>query len=83
VGGEAKVTPDPFTATDRALGELRLEWGDQYAVCYDGAAGIEGGRWRAWRHDKVGGMLAGKTPQELRDAIRADRGARNGARRAR
>ena len=56
---------------DRALEALRGTWGDAYAICYDGTAGITP-RWRAWRLGDGGGMLVGSTPDELAAAIRAD-----------
>jgi len=61
---------------DRSLEALRGTWGDGYAVCYDGTAGITR-RWRAWRLGGGGTMLAGSTPDELGAAVRADWGVLN------
>lgn len=58
--------------TSHALEALRLDWGDAYAVCFDDAIAIGGGRWQAWRLDDHGTRLAGATPDELNAAIRAD-----------
>lgn len=58
--------------TDRALEALRVTWGNAYAVCFDDAIGIGGGRWQAWRIGGHGARLAGATPDELNAAIRAD-----------
>lgn len=63
----------PFDVdTDRALEALRMAWGDVYAVSFDDAIGIGGGRWQAWRLGGDGSRLAGATPDELNAAIRAD-----------
>ena len=58
--------------TDRALEALRVTWGNAYAVCFDDAIGIGGGRWQAWRLGGDSTRLAGSTPDELNAAIRAD-----------
>jgi hypothetical protein len=58
--------------TGRALEALRLDWGDAYAVCFDDAIGIGGGRWQASRLGAHSIRLAGATPDELNAAIRAD-----------
>jgi hypothetical protein len=58
--------------TGRALDALRVTWGNAYAVCFDDAIGIGGGRWQAWRLGGHGTRLAGATPDELNTAIRAD-----------
>ena len=58
--------------TDRALEALRLTWGNTYAVCFDDAIELSGGRWQAWRIGGHGIRLAGATPDELNTAIRAD-----------
>ena len=58
--------------TDRALEALRLDWGDVYAVCFDDAVGIGGGRWQAWQLDGGQTRLAGSTPDELNAAIGAN-----------
>jgi hypothetical protein len=63
--------------TGRALGALRVAWGDAYAVCFDGAIAAGGPRWRAWRLGGDGTMLAGATPDELNAAIRADCASRS------
>ena len=44
-----------------------------YAVCFDDAIGIGGGRWQAWRLDGHGTQLAGATRDELNTVIQADR----------
>ncbi len=63
----------PFDVdTDRALEALRVAWGDAYAVCFDDALDVGGGRWQAWRLSGHGIRLAGATPEELNAAIRAD-----------
>ena len=63
----------PFEVdVQKALEALRAEWGEEYTVCYDSTSGIGGGRWRAWRLGGIGAMIAGKTPDELGTAIRAD-----------
>ena len=58
--------------TDRALEALRVTWGNAYAVCFDDAIGIGGGRWQAWRLNGRGNRLTGATPDELNAAIRTD-----------
>ena len=63
--------------TGRALEALRMTWGNAYAVCFDGAVGIGGAQWQAWRLDDHGIRLTGSTPDELDAAIRADWGARS------
>lgn len=46
--------PGAFTLdTGRALEALRMTWGNAYAVCFDDAIEIGGGRWQAWR---IGGV---------------------------
>lgn len=65
--------PGVFTVdTDRALEALRVTWGNAYAVCFDDAIEMGGGRWQAWRLGGQGLRLAGATPDELNTAIRAD-----------
>jgi hypothetical protein len=58
--------------TGRALEALRVTWGSSYAVCFDDAIELGGGRWQAWRIGGHGTRLAGATPDELNAAIRAD-----------
>jgi hypothetical protein len=62
---------------ERALGALRLVWGDAYTVCFDDAIGVGGDRWQAWRLDGDGSRLAGSTADELNAAIRADCASRS------
>lgn len=65
--------PGVFTVdTGRALEALRVTWGSSYAICFDDAICIGGGRWKAWRTGGHGIRLAGATPDELDAAIRAD-----------
>ena len=49
-----------------ALDALRLHWGEAYEIT------VEGGLWRAWRLDRIGGAVEAHTPEELRQAIAAD-----------
>ena len=64
---------------ERALDELRVAWGDAYAVCFDDAIGIGGARWQSWRLDGSGTAITGATPDELNAAIQADCAHRSGA----
>ena len=65
--------PGVFTVdTNRALEALSVTWGNAYAVCFDDAIDLGGGRWQAWRIGGHGIRLAGATPDELNTAIRAD-----------
>jgi hypothetical protein len=64
------------TAVERALEALRLDWGNQYLIGYDEDHG-----WWASRHGRVGGLLEGTGPDELRAAIAADYGPARGSRR--
>lgn len=65
--------PGAFSVdTDRALEALRMTWGSSYAICFDDAIEIGGGRWQAWRIGGHGTRLTGATPDELNAAIRAD-----------
>jgi hypothetical protein len=67
---EAALQPDATgTAVKQALEALRLEWGNFYLVGHDDEHG-----WFASRHGRVGGLLEGTGPDELRAAIAADYG---------
>jgi hypothetical protein len=71
-GGTVGKARSPFDVdTDRALGALRLAWGDVYDT------GFADGAYRAARIDGTGDLLTGRTPDELAAAIQADWGARN------
>jgi hypothetical protein len=61
---------------DRTLEALRVTWGNAYAICFDDAIEMGGSRWQAWRIGGQGTRLAGATPDELNNAIRADWQAR-------
>jgi hypothetical protein len=50
-----------------ALEALRFGWGDAYLIDFD----VERGYWAA-RRDRIGGLLTGSTPDELRNAITED-----------
>ena len=68
----ASLHRGPFEVDEeRALDALRLAWGDAYAVCFDDAIEMGGGRWQAWR---LGSRtrITGTTPDEPNAAIRAD-----------
>ena len=49
-----------------ALEALAWHWGEAYEIT------VAGGLWRAWRRDRIGGVLEGGTPEELRQAILED-----------
>ena len=51
---------------DRALEAVRLDWATAYDV------GFADGTYRAARLDGTGDLLAGRTPDDLAAAIRAD-----------
>ncbi|MGH3287162.1 MAG: hypothetical protein ACRDPD_21160 [Streptosporangiaceae bacterium] len=56
---------------DRAAEALRVTWGGVYDI------GFADGTWHAARLDGTGLLLAGRVPDELAAAIRADWGARS------
>jgi hypothetical protein len=58
------------TVTD-ALAELRWDWGEAYRIGHDPVRG-----WWARRRDNLGGDITADGPDELREAVRADYGAR-------
>lgn len=65
--------PGPFGAESataafeaHALDALRWNWGEAYEITLDG------GRWRAWRRDRIGGVIEADGPEGLRNAILDD-----------
>jgi hypothetical protein len=62
---------------DKALEALRAAWGETYTITYDQAPAA-GGRWRAWRLDRIGDMISGETPDELASRLVADLAAGSG-----
>ena len=60
---------DPFTVdVATVLDALRAEWGAAFDVAFTA------GRWRATRRDGTGEPLAGRTPDDLSAAMRANWG---------
>jgi hypothetical protein len=57
-------------ATDHAIEAVRLAWGTAYDL------GFADGAWHACRLDGDGTLITGTTPDELNEAIQADRAAR-------
>jgi hypothetical protein len=57
---------------DRAIGALRMTWGDAYDI------GYEHPRWVASSRDRERRVVAAETPDGLNLAIRADWAARGG-----
>lgn len=60
--------PEPVTAAfeAQALDALRLGWGAAYEI------EVADGLWRAWRRDRIGGVIEAGSPEELRQAILDD-----------
>jgi len=49
-----------------AVDALRLHWGDAYEIT------VADGLWRAWRLDRIGGVIEERSPEKLRQAIMDD-----------
>jgi hypothetical protein len=60
--------PEPVTAEfeAQALDALRLGWGVAYEI------GVADGLWRAWRRDRIGGVIEARGPEELRQELMDD-----------
>ena len=69
-GGRAAGPNGARNATEafewNALEALRWHWGEAYTIT------VGDGLWRAWRLDRIGGVLEADTPEELRQAILDD-----------